>query len=322
MKVFVIGLGSMGKRRIGILQNYPVEIIGIDNNPDRRDEANKKCGITTTDSLNQCKINVGDCAVICTSPLSHNTIIHECLEKGLHVFSEINLVSDGYKENIQLAKSKNLVLFLSSTFLYRSETQYLINRVHQVETPINYIYHVGQYLPDWHPWESYNQFFVGNKKTNGCREIFAIELPWIISCFGEIESLSVKKRNLSGLELSYNDTYLVVIQHKNGTLGMFAVDVVSRSAVRRMEIYGENIHLIWNGLPDSVFDYDFEQKAFQNIVLGEAEHKDGYASFVSENPYKEEIKEFFGCIKNTEKESRWSFEKDLEVLDVINKIEA
>ena len=35
---------------------------------------------------------------------------------------------------------------------------------------------LGQYLPDWHPWESYKSFFVSNKKTNGCRELFAIEL--------------------------------------------------------------------------------------------------------------------------------------------------
>ena len=38
-----------------------------------------------------------------------------------------------YDENLRLAKEKSLVLFLSSTFLYRKETQTIINKVHQTK---------------------------------------------------------------------------------------------------------------------------------------------------------------------------------------------
>ena len=65
----------------------------------------------------------------------------------------------GYDENIALAKAKDKILFLSSTFLYRKENQSIIEKVHEAQCPLNYIYHVGQYLPDWHPWESYNNYF-------------------------------------------------------------------------------------------------------------------------------------------------------------------
>ena len=46
-----------------------------------------------------------DCAFVCTSPLSHADIIHECLQHDIHVFTEINLVPDRYDENLHLALS-------------------------------------------------------------------------------------------------------------------------------------------------------------------------------------------------------------------------
>ena len=321
MNVIVIGLGSMGKRRIGLLKDFDVCIFGIDTNLERREFAERELGIITYEKLDDIVATKGDCAFICTSPLSHNKIISTCLEKGFNVFTEINLVSDGYRENLKLAKEKELRLFLSSTFLYRPETEYIINRVKQTKSKHNYIYHIGQYLPDWHPWESYNSFFVGDKRTNGCREIFAIELPWIVTCFSDIEKVYSSKRNLSGLNLNYNDSYFIYVTHKDGTEGIIAVDVVSRKAVRKLEIYGEDIYLTWNGTPDSVFDYNIEKKQDVNINIERSEHKEGYASFIIENPYMEEIKSFFDYVNNPEANEKWDFERDLKVLKIIDEIE-
>ena len=38
------------------------------------------------------------------------------------------------------------------------------------------IYHYGGYLPSWHPWESYPEFYAGKKKTNAAREMVPFEL--------------------------------------------------------------------------------------------------------------------------------------------------
>ena len=110
--------------------------------------------------------------LVCTAPLSHAAVIGELLDNDLPVFTELNLVGDGYAENMAKAAAKNLPLFLSSTMLYRRETQYIKQQVQAFGKPVHYIYHIGQYLPDWHPWENYKNFFVGNARTGGVREIF------------------------------------------------------------------------------------------------------------------------------------------------------
>ena len=325
MKVAVIGLGSMGKRRIRLLlERSDIEIIGIDSNIERCAEVSGRFHIKTYHSLKEALIDIEiQGAVISTSPLSHSTIIKDCLNSNLHVFTEINLVQDGYDENIRLAEKKGLVLFLSSTFLYRQETQRIIKEVRNTKGSVNYIYHVGQYLPDWHPWESYSSYFIGDPRTNGCREIMAIELPWIVSAFGNIKRVKVLRGKISGLNIDYNDSYQILLEHDTGVRGTFNVDVVSRKATRHLEIYGENLYMTWNGTPDSLYMYDTEKKEDIKIEFENAsEHISGYAAFVTENPYREELSVFLSQIKDRAFVAKWDFSRDLKVLNIIDMIES
>ena len=325
MKIIVIGLGSMGKRRIRLISEHKdVELYGIDSQEARCAEIKEKFGITCYNSIDEaCKVQSIEAAIISTSPLSHASIIKECLEHDLHVFTEINLVQDGYDENIALAKSKGKVLFLSSTFLYRKETQTIIKKVHEAKCPLNYIYHVGQYLPDWHPWESYNNYFIGNPKTNGCREIMAIDLPWVVTAFGAIKDIKVMKSKNTELNISYNDNYLIMLEHESGAKGVFAVDVIARKPYRHIDVYGEQLQLSWNGTADSLNEFDVENKKDVNITFDDAsEHVEGYAAFITENPYREELNAYLKQIADKSFTPAWDFEKDKAVLDIIDKIEA
>ena len=325
MKIIVIGLGSMGKRRLRLLsERNDVELFGIDSQESRCEEVKEKFGITCFKSITEAvEAENIEAAVISTSPLSHAAIIKECLTHNLHVFTEINLVQDGYEENMALAKEKNLVLFLSSTFLYRKETQTIIEKVQNAKCPLNYIYHVGQYLPDWHPWESYNSYFIGNPRTNGCREIMAIDLPWVVSAFGPIKSVSAIKSKNTELNITYNDNYLITLEHESGHKGVFAVDVVARKSGRNIEIFGEQLHLSWNGTADSLKVFNIEEKKDEIISFDDAsEHVEGYAAFVTENPYREELNFFLKQIADRDYSPAWDFEKDKVVLDIIDQIEA
>lgn len=324
MKVIVIGLGSMGKRRIRLLSEHKdVEIYGIDTQEQRCKEVEDKFGIKCFASIDEvCKVEPVEAAVISTSPLSHAAIIKDCLNHNLHVFTEINLVQDGYDENIALAKKKGKVLFLSSTFLYRKETQTIIEKVHEAKCPVNYIYHVGQYLPDWHPWESYNNYFIGNPRTNGCREIMTIDLPWIVTAFGPIKNVCSMKSKNTQLNIDYDDNYLIMLEHETGAKGVFAVDVVSRKPYRHIDVYGEELQLSWNGTADSLNEYHIETKKEENITFDDAsEHVDGYAAFITENPYREEINAYLKQIADYNYKPAWNFEKDKDLLDWIDVIE-
>jgi len=325
MNILVIGLGSMGKRRIRLLKNsFGINSIsGVDMQEARREFAITAYKIKTYSTIDEAVLdNKFDAAFVCTAPLTHFEIINKCLDSGVNVFSEINLVSDGYEALLKKAKENNMKLFLSSTPLYRKEIQYITKRVKENKQPLNYIYHAGQYLPDWHPWESYKDFFIGDKRTNGCRELFAIELPWIVNAFGGIESFSAVKSKNTDLEIDYCDNYIVTMTHKSGHKGVLCFDVVSRKAVRRLEIYGETLHINWGGTPETLFDFDLETASDRKINTCESvDQNAGYSDNIIENMYADEIADF---IKYIQEDSLplYSFEKDLMILNIIDEIES
>ena len=221
-----------------------------------------------------------------------------------------------------MADDNDLVLFLSSTQLYRKEINYIDSKVSQLDKTTNYIYHIGNYLPDWHPWESYKNFFVGNKKTNGCREILTIEMPWIVKTFGEIKQIHVTKNKITDLDVDYPDSFFINIIHKNGSNGTLIIDLVSRKAVRNLEIINEDCYIQWDGTPDGLEEFDINLNEMRKIDLyNEISNEEAYNQTIIENAYFEEIKDFFSVLNSNEKHGLYSFEEDKYILNVIDIIE-
>ena len=96
MKLLVIGLGSMGKRRIRLLKEYDssIEIIGIDKQAVRRDEVEKLYKIKTYDNIDEINFSKLNGVLLCSSPLTHTKLILELNLKGIYnIFTELNLNS-------------------------------------------------------------------------------------------------------------------------------------------------------------------------------------------------------------------------------------
>ncbi len=324
MTVMVVGLGSMGRRRIRLLQKYDSEmqIVGIDSLKERCEKVRQEYSVEVFNSIEEaCKEKDMECVFICTSPLSHANLIHICLEKNMHVFTELNLVSIMYDVNTRLADKKGKILFLSSTFLYRKEIMYIQEKMQTYKERVNYVYHAGQYLPDWHPWESYRDFFVGQKKTNGCREFMAIEFPWIVKVFGKIKAIKASGGKMSSLEVDYPDNYTLLLEHENGNKGIIAIDIVSRKAIRNLEVFGEKIYLTWDGTPDGLVWYDWTEKKDMKVQLYETvDKRSDYAATIIEDAYYSEIVNFFQVVKG-EGKPRYSFAEDKNILKIIDYIE-
>ena len=321
-KVVVVGLGSMGRRRVRLMQTLdeaPI-IVGVDKSSERREQTHREYDIETVPSLDEAvRFHKPSAALVCTSPASHGPIVLQCLEAGLDVYMEINLISDWYEKALALADKKGLKIFVSSTFLYHPQIKYIIDAVK--DKKVDYIYHSGQYLPDWHPWESYKNFFVSDKRTNACREILAIEFPWILKAFGDVESVRVMKDKNSSLELDFPDNFMISIRHKNGNKGIFCQDVISRKGMRGLEIYSEDIHLFWDGRAQKLSRYDLDRKEVVPVVLpgDDMIFSDGVPNYF-ENVYREETKAFFDYLDDKVKPEH-SFVADKLVLDLIDIIE-
>lgn len=322
MKVLVVGYGSMGRRRIRLFRQIDASarFVCVDSNSKRIEQIIAD-GHEAYSSLDGAIREGADLAFVCTSPLSHAEIVPALLRSGIDTFSELNLSSRNYDELTRLASGGNARLFLSSTMLYKPQVQKIKELVRQQALPVTYIYHIGQYLPDWHPWENYRDFFVGKKESNGCREIYAIQLPWIVDTFGDVSGLSSASHKTTNLDIDYDDSFITILEHGNGNKGVFVVDVASRIATTYLEVIGEGIHLTWDGSNGGLRIYNIAEKRTETFTAYENEVHDGnYASNIEENSYLEEVRDFISFIREGT-EPRWSIEKDRAVLGLIDRIE-
>ena len=324
MNLLIVGLGSMGKRRARLAKGIDagIRIAGVDTSDARRDEA-RALGLADAAYPDIPAAVAGfapDAALVCTAPLAHAAVIGQLLDAGLPVFTELNLVGDGYDENIAKAAARGLPLFLSSTMLYRRETQYIKAQVADFGKPVHYIYHIGQYLPDWHPWENYKNFFVGNARTGGVREILGIDLPWLLDAFGPVEGLTVQVDRISGLGLPYPDCATLLLRHASGAQGVLAADVVSPKAVRNFECFGDGLHLFWEGNPKALYCFAGGEKQFVD-TYGDFTHDPRYSDNIVENAYVDELANFFAVLQGQET-PRWSFEQDRAAIALMDQVQA
>ena len=322
MRILIVGLGSMGKRRIRLLSQLipECEFICVDNNHVRLEQL-KKDGYIGFNLLSDAIALHPKLAFVCTSPGHHAEIILQLISKHIHVFTELNLISDKYDEIIKESKAKNVKVFMSNTMLYDKQIISIGTELKK-RNKLTYIYHVGQYLPNWHPWESYKDFFIGKKETNGCREILAIQLPWIIRLFGKVKKFSVIKKKNSSLDIDFYDTFIISMEHENGNSGVFICDVIASNAVNYLEVMGENLHIRWEGTPETLLSFDNESRKMKVLKSYDSiEHVDGYANIINEDQYRDEIKAFLDWIYEN-KQPLYSFKDDSYTLDLIDAIES
>ena len=206
MRFFVIGLGSMGKRRVRCLLELgyrPDEIYGFDNRGDRRVETVNRYGIRVIDTMEGFNFRSVDAFIVSLPPDKHKIGVDIAVKYQKPVFVEASVILS--ETELIREVGKDIFIAPSCTFVFHpmiKEIKRIVNS-EKYGKVCNFSYHSGQYLPDWHPWEDVKDFYVSNRLTGGAREIVPYELTWITdSVFKVLTRYSrfVCSRNWSLLE--------------------------------------------------------------------------------------------------------------------------
>jgi predicted dehydrogenase len=318
VKFLVVGLGSMGKRRIRNLQYLRAgTIIGFDIRDDRAKEVEEEYKIRTFINFDDAMKTNPDALIISTPPDLHAKYARIAAMSNKHFFTEVNVVDAGLDELINLCKNRKTVAAPSCTMRFNSSVKRIKEVVDKDEIgrPLAFTYHSGQYLPDWHPWEDYRKFYVAKRETGAAREIVSFELVWLTWIFGGIKTVSCFCGKTSILGIDIDDIYQVLMKFKNGVFGHMQVDVVSRVADRSCKIFGEKGVIFWN-LGENVRVYAAKDKQWRTYQEKKQVNVAGYDERTKEEQYIEEMKQFIKAIKKEEKYP-YTLEEDRAVLQIL-----
>lgn len=297
LRFLIVGLGSMGKRRIRNLHvNGEENVVGFDIRRDRREEARIKYGIKTIDDLKDITPTDFDVLIISTSPEAHGDYIRFALVHKKHFFVEHPTSTDGYDDIIK-NKNPEIVKAPSCTLRFYTPIKMMKKLLDQgaVGKVLAFQYHMGQYLPDWHPWEDYRQVYFSKKETSACREMLPFELIWLTWLIdAPVKDISGTITKVSDLDMNADDIILANTKHVNGILGNIIIDVISRKPFRTLRILGATGVLDWERFDHTINLYDAKTKSSQVIPVQKDNPETGYIN--EEEMYNEEIKAFLDAI--------------------------
>lgn len=319
MAFAVIGLGSMGKRRVrDLLTLTGKKVIGWDLRADRRREAEMKFGIDTYESLEEMLEEKLDAIIISTPPDKHMPYAHLAADLQVPFFTEASVPTDGMQELVEkLRKNPGLVAAPSCTMRFHpavSLIQQLVAKKTVGEQSF-FSYHSGQYLPDWHPYEDYRTFYVSKRDTGGCREIVPFEWMWLTSIFGPIQMGYAMKQKVSKLDADIDDVYQMIMKFEDGTQGHVTVDVVSRIPTRLFTLIGERGTLTWNFFSSEIEVFHGDSKQTTRYEVRSDDRP-----FQYEDMYLNEMRAFLGAISG-EKPFPHDYEQDLALLVQLKSLE-
>jgi predicted dehydrogenase len=302
MKFLVIGLGSMGKRRVRCLQTMGYkDVAGFDIRQDRRDETMQKYGIKTYENILLALSDFNpDAFIISVPPMIHHEYIKLAFKNQKHFFVEASVVDTDMEDIKKSLGSVDIVAAPSATMIFHPAIKQIIEIIKSGDlgTISNVIFHSGQYLPDWHTYEKVSDYYVSNPATGGAREIVPFELTWITHIWGFPKRVcgNVRKTiNIDGAE-KIEDTYNFLLDYEK-FLATITIDVVSRYATRRLLINGDQRQLIWDWNQNNVQIYNSSSAHWeiQEYEMNNAEA--GYNPNIGENMYIDELHAFIRAIQ-------------------------
>ena len=279
MRVLILGLGSMGKRRIRNLKQLGVEhITGYDTRPDRGWHARDAYGIEILDDFNWDIVAGFDAVLICTPPDQHMEAAVECAKRGTHFFTELNFVKDGLDELLSILEDsgEKFVAAPSCSLRYHPCVKKMKELFGQdpMGKPYCFIHHFGEYLPYWHPWEPIQDFYVSKRPTGGARDIVAFDLEFLMHLFGDPVAVQGFGANTGALGVDIDDNFQFVVKFSSGVTGSVLIDVLQRKPNRYFRTITENGTVIWDDWDQQRLKLIYEQQPAGSPSL--PEHKPEY----------------------------------------------
>jgi len=326
MNYLVIGLGSMGKRRVRNLQALGLEhVAGFDPRADRRQESAEKYGIEIFDNLdNAMQTFEPNVFVISTPPDLHMHYAYFAFERGISCFIEASVVdAEKIKLLSQKVENTNIVMAPSCTMRYYFGPKKIKELISEkvIGEILNINYQTGQYLPDWHPWEKIEDFYVSTRETGAAREIVPFELTWLNDIFGDAKALACVKAKLTDMPADIDDIYHCLLRYNGNILANLTVEVISRpKATRKMRILGSDGELIFSAETNSVSYINTSMDSWKEYKFDTGTVESEYIN--PEEPYIAEMKDFVTAV-NAKDQSLYpnTLQNDYGVLQTLYALE-
>jgi len=229
----------MGSRRVRDLLSLGHEVVGFDVRPDRNERATARFKINTVASLEQLLAENLWALVVSTPPDQHSKCYSAAFDAGLPFFSEASILTPTRDWFANRERRTGVRGYASATWRFYAPLTELERRL-KAATPVVAIHHqYADYLPRWHPWESYWEFYAGaRRQTSAAREMVPFEFEWLCWLFGEVESVSAMVERFGKWRTDIDDAYFLHVKFAAGPTATVRIELHRKAPARTAVVCG------------------------------------------------------------------------------------
>ncbi|MEY2816583.1 MAG: hypothetical protein RL275_46 [Chloroflexota bacterium] len=289
-RILIAGLGSIGQRHLSNLLQLGVEDILLLRT--RNEPVKEASHLPVFTDLQEALDQKPD-AVIVSNPTSrHLEVALPAARSGCHLFMEKPL-SHTWKDVdtlLSITREKQLIGMVGFDMHFdpglRKMRELIRGGVIGHVTALQA--QVGQYLPDWHPWEDYRTGISAQVDTGGGVILDLIhEIDYVTWLMGDAKEVMSMNDHVSSLDIQTEDTAAILIRFKSGAIGTINLDYIQRTVSRSCRVIGEEGTITWDLVTQKVSWYLAQDKAW---------HEFSYAGFQRNDRFIAEMKHFLDCL--------------------------
>lgn len=276
----IIGSGSIGQRHIRNLIHTGInDIIALRSQKGHYKKLPKDLHVIEVGSWDDAIKKKPDIAII-SNPTSLHLEVASTISnhvKGVFIEKPLSNSLDNCQELIDTLNKNQVVSFVGHNLMFHPIIKNLIKFYDEndVGEIINIQCQVGQWLPDWHPYEDYKKAYFSRKDLGGGVALTLIhEIHLVIELAGQPIRVSGEITGYKKLDLDVDVCSDLMLKHKTGAVSQIHLDYLQQPSHRsglvtfekawlgydfnKMEITGQRINeepqMLWNNS-----DYDSNQ---------------------------------------------------------------
>ncbi len=310
MRILVVGLGGIGQRHtrnLRALLGHSAEIIayrvrqqmhvvtptmGADSNRNVEDEYS----IRTFTNLDEALTQKPDVAFVCNPSSLHVPTTLACVHAGCDVFIEKPLSNslDGAEELILAVEKQGRIAMIGYQLRFHPCLRKLAETVHSgvLGNLIGVQATVGEYLPNWHPYEDYRQMYAARSDLGGGVVLSQIhEFDYLYSLFGVPQQIYALGGHWSELEIDVEDTASILMKCSVDGRPLpiqLHQDYLQSPPNRQCEVIGDRGRVVM----------DLHALKVTVFTLGKsAPEVNNFAGFERNQLFIDELNHFLECVK-------------------------
>jgi predicted dehydrogenase len=294
MRGLIVGLGSIGRRHArnwAALDLGPLAICRQTATPQP-----EPLGVEADlfDDL-QAALETHPDVVLVTNPSSlHLEVACRAIDAGAHLFVEkpLSHTLHGIEQLLLDAQRAERHVMVGYNFRFHPGLARLREQVRAgaIGRVVSARAEVGEYLPDWHPWEDYRQGYSARQNLGGGAVLtFSHELDSLCWVLGAPTRVTAMAAHASTLETDTEDVAEILLQFADGAVGSVHVDYVRRAPRRFLEVVGE----------DGVVRWEYEENRLLRYVPATRQWRieAGDPSFDRNQMYLAELRDLAACVR-------------------------